>query len=150
MEINVPKSDGGKIMVGFNVDFYWYEVGSGDFLHSFFSTVAVNLENGKWGSRFPVIMNELYQGKISSRKVEKAIKEVETIKSELKNYPPSKVVWDIEYLSKLPPWGDDIDEEITDLSNYFVTSDGEDFIEVFMQALNQAKEMKKPIEIDSM
>ena len=137
-------------MVGFNVDFYWYEVGSGDFLHSFFSTVAVNLENGKWGSRFPVIMNELYQGKISSRKVEKAIKEVETIKSELKNYPPSKVVWDIEDLSKLPPWGDDIDEEITDLSNYFVTSDGEDFIEVFMQALNQAKEMKKPIEIDSM
>lgn len=137
-------------MVGFNVDFYWYEIGSGDFLHSFFSTVAVNLENGKWGSRFPIIMNELYQGKIKSRKIDKAIKEVETIKSELKNYPPSKVVWDIEDLSKLPPWGDDIDENITDLSNYFVTSDGEDFIEIFMQALNKAKEMKEPIEIDSM
>lgn len=35
-------------------------------------------------------------------------------------------------------------------TKYFVTSDGEDFIEVFMQALNKAKGMKEPIEIDSM
>ncbi len=50
--------------VGFKVKFYWYQIGHGDFLHSFFSTVAYNLENGNWGSRFPVIMNELYQGKL--------------------------------------------------------------------------------------
>ena len=47
--------------VGFTVGFYYYSIGSADFLHSFFSTVAVNLEDGKWGSRFPVLMNELYQ-----------------------------------------------------------------------------------------
>ena len=136
--------------VGLNVDFDWYEIGSGTFLFSFFSTVAVNLEGGKWGSRFPVIMNKLYHGKIETNKVDKAIKEMEMIKSELKNYPPSKVVWDIEDLSQQPPWGDEISEEITDLSNYFITSDGEDLIEVFMLALNKAKEIKKPVEIDSM
>ena len=27
------------------VGFFWYQIGSGDFLHCFFSTVAVNLEN---------------------------------------------------------------------------------------------------------
>ncbi|MFR0955253.1 MAG: Imm70 family immunity protein [Roseburia inulinivorans] len=32
--------------VGFKVKFYWYQIGHGDFLHSFFSTVAYNLENG--------------------------------------------------------------------------------------------------------
>lgn len=31
--------------VGFKVGFFWYQIGSGDFLHCFFSTVAVNLEN---------------------------------------------------------------------------------------------------------
>ena len=41
-------------MVGFKVKFYWYQIGSGDFLHAFFSTVAYNLENMKWGSRGPV------------------------------------------------------------------------------------------------
>lgn len=95
-------------------------------------------------------MNKLYHGKIETNKVDKAIKEMEMIKSELKNYPPSKVVWDIEDLSQQPPWGDEISEEITDLSNYFITSDGEDLIEVFMLALNKAKEIKKPVEIDSM
>lgn len=27
-------------MVGVKVKFYWYQIGSGDFLHAFFSTVA--------------------------------------------------------------------------------------------------------------
>ena len=37
--------------VGLTVMFYWYHVGTGDFLHSFFSTIAFNLENKKWGSK---------------------------------------------------------------------------------------------------
>ena len=57
-------------MVGFTVDYNWYTVGSGDFLHSFFSTVAYNLEDKRWGSRFPHLMNELYQGKLNSRNVD--------------------------------------------------------------------------------
>lgn len=136
--------------VGFKVDFFWYQIGSGDFLHSFFSTVAYNLEKGKWGSRFPVVMNELYQGKIDKKKIKKAIKEVEKIKKELKKYSPDEVVWDIDDLSKQPPWGSNISKDITDLSNYFVTSDGEDFINVFMDALQEAKETGESIEIESL
>lgn len=136
--------------VGFKVDFFWYQIGSGDFLHSFFSTVAYNLEKGKWGSRFPVIMNELYQGKIDNKKIDKAIKEVKIIKKELRKYSPDKVVWDIDDLSKQPPWGDNISKDITNLSNYFVTSDGEDFITIFMNALQEAKEMDTSIEIEAL
>lgn len=40
-------------------------------------------------------------------------------------------------------------EDITDLSNYFVTSEGEDFISVFLDALEKAKEIKSAIEIVS-
>lgn len=42
-------------MVGFKVKYNWYQIGAGDFLFSFFSTVAYNLENQKWGSKFSVI-----------------------------------------------------------------------------------------------
>ena len=122
--------------VGFLVKFFYYSIGSADFLHSFFSTVAVNLEGGKWGSRFPVLMNELYQGNLSVK--------------ELKSFPPEKAVWDIDDLSKQPPWGKNISEEITDLSNYFVTSEGEDFISVFFTALKESKEMNAPLEITSL
>lgn len=38
---------------------------------------------------------------------------------------------------------------IKELSNYFVTSEGEDFISVFLHALETAKEIKSAIEIVS-
>ena len=60
------------------------------------------------------------------------------IQSELREYQPDKVVWDIENLSKQPPWGTNISSDITDLSNYFVTSSGDDFITVFFHALEKA------------
>jgi uncharacterized membrane protein len=39
-----------------------FEVGSGSFLNSFFSTVGSRLEQSRWGSRFPVLQNQLFQG----------------------------------------------------------------------------------------
>lgn len=136
--------------VGFKVKFYWYQIGHGDFLHSFFSTVAYNLEGKKWGSRFPLIMNELYQGKINREDVDKAMEEWDIIRKELQTFTPDKIIWDIEDLSKQPPWGSNISKDITDLSNYFVTSDGKDFMSVFLHALEKAKEVNSDIEIKSM
>ena len=116
----------------------------------FFSTVAYNLENQEWGSRFPVIMNKLYQGKVDGENIDKAIEELSIIKEELRKFSPDKVIWDIDDLSKQPPWGENISKDITDLSNYFVTSDGEDFMMVFYRALEKAKEVNAGIEIVSM
>ena len=137
-------------MVGFKVHYYFYEVGGGDFLFSFFSTVAVNLEKGKWGSRFPCLMRGLYTGKLEPKFLKLAVAELSQIREELKAFPPQSVVWDAKDLGKRPPWGDDISEDITDLSNYFVTSSGEDFLEVLQEALVQASKETKPVEIISM
>lgn len=136
--------------VGFKVEYNWYQIGSGDFLHSFFSTVAYNLENRAWGSKFPVIMEKLYQGKIEFDDVSDALQELNRIEGELKNFPPGKAVWDIEDLSKQPPWGGRISVQITDLSNYFVTSSGEDFLTVFRHALEKAVELNTGMEIISL
>lgn len=43
-------------------------------------------------------------------------------------------LWDIKDLSAQPPWKTNISDDITNLSNYFVTSDGEDFITIFNHA----------------
>ena len=122
-------------MVGFKVKFYWYQIGQGDFLHAFFSTVAFNLENKNWGSRFPIIMNELYQGKLNNKNVDKAICELNQI---------------IDDLSKQPPWADKISDSITSLANYFVTSDGEDFLAIFSHALEKEKEIDSDLEVETM
>ncbi|AOP16109.1 hypothetical protein ACH95_22605 [Bacillus glycinifermentans] len=135
--------------VGFKVKYYWYQVGHGDFLHSFFSTVSYHLEENGWGSKYPFLLNKLYQGKLESENISKALEELEDIKEQLKNYSPSQVVWDIEDISKRPPWGDNISEEITDLSNYFVTSDGEDFIKILKSALEKGLKTNSDVYIES-
>ncbi|GAB2022987.1 hypothetical protein RyT2_20610 [Pseudolactococcus yaeyamensis] len=126
------------MVVGVKVDFLWFSIGTGDFFHSFFSTVCVNLEKGDWGSTFPIIMNDLYSGKIEVLNLEKAKKELEKLKEELQELSPKNVVWDAEDLDKMPPWGDNISDDITNLSNYFVTSDGRDLIDTLIEAVKQA------------
>ena len=136
-------------MVGFKVKYYWYQIGSGDFLFSFFSTVAYHLEDQKWGSKFPVIMDGLYQGELWSTQIPAAKHELEQIKKGLEKLPPDQIIWDIEDLSAQPPWGTDISSDITNLSNYFVTSDGEDFITIFSHALEKAEELNYGLKIVS-
>ena len=41
-------------------------------------------------------------------------------------------------------------EDITDLSNYFVTSDGEDFLTILLHALEKAKDVNEDVNIESM
>lgn len=132
-------------MISLRVGFIMYKIGTPSFLHSFFSTVAYRLENGKWGSEFPVMMNELYQGKLSYKKASAAKEELERIKKGLALFLPDKVIWDIDDLSKQPPWGNNISESITSLQNYFVTCDGRDFIEILGNSLDDAIEMKEDV-----
>ena len=67
----------------------------------------------------------------------------------LKAFIPDKVIWDIDDISKQPSWGNSISKDITNLSNYFITSDGEYFISVFFHALEKSKEVNSDIEIKS-
>lgn len=138
-----------NLAVGFRVDFLWYQVGHGGFLHSFFSTISYHLEPDGWGTRYPYLLKKLYQGKLSWEEASKALEEVENIQMQLEKYTPDKVIWDIEDLSKQPPWKDNISSEITSLSNYFVTSDGRDLIEILKKAMQDSIEEKINIEIAS-
>ena len=95
-------------------------------------------------------MNELYQGELPPEKAKKALYELKRIKKGLRKFSADKVVWDIENLSKRPPWGDNISPDITNLSNYFVTSEGEDLIEVLKLALEMSIETNHPIKIESL
>ncbi|PWI51655.1 immunity 70 family protein [Sulfoacidibacillus thermotolerans] len=125
--------------VGFLVDCFYYEVGQPDFLHSFFSSVSYNLEKNGWGSRFPKLLKQLYHDRLPYTDVPLAIEEVRVIQEELSKLSPDKVIWDIEDLTKLPPWGTDISPMVTNLENYFATPGGETFTELLLTALSVAE-----------
>ena len=136
--------------VGFLVKYYWYQVGTADFLHSFFSSIAYNLEDKKWGSRYPIIMNELYGGNLGKEHLYLALEELDIIIQQLKRCSYEKVIWDIDDLTKQPPWGKKISSEITDLSNYFITSDGENLVIVLRHAIQKAIEVGSDVNISNM
>ena len=133
--------------VGIKVGSITDEMGTSEFFHAFFSTISANLETNGWGSKFPVLLNNLYQGSLSPSEATTAINELNIIKKELEKFPPTKVVWNIEDRSKQPPWGNDISKDITSLANYFVTSTGRDVIATILEALEDANENNKSVNI---
>ncbi|MEK9199371.1 Imm70 family immunity protein [Ureibacillus sp. FSL E2-3493] len=46
-----------------------------------------------------------------------------------------------------PPWGDKISSKVTNLANYFVTTDGKTFFEVIRTAMDVAEEDKCDLNI---
>jgi 2,3-bisphosphoglycerate-dependent phosphoglycerate mutase len=124
--------------VGIEVGDSYREIGAGSFLHCFFSTISACLEPRGWASRFPVLMRQLYQGELPAGDVRTGRSELETVRRELAAHAPSAVVWDFEDRSKRPPWGDNIAPRVTNLANYFVTSDGKDLFDVLFAALDEA------------
>lgn len=125
--------------VGFRVGGIIDEIGTSDFLHAFFSTISFHLEPDGWGTRYPELMNELYQGRLEQKAADKVRNDVLEIRERLKAFPPSEVIWDIGNPAAKPPWADDISTDITDLSNFFVTSTGRDVFEVLIECLEASK-----------
>ena len=82
--------------VGFQFWNYWYKVGMGDFLFSFFSTICYNLENKEWGTRYPYLMNELYSGKLKWKNIKYAREELKEIRERLELFSIDKVIWDFD------------------------------------------------------
>ncbi|EPR66901.1 immunity 70 family protein [Cyclobacterium qasimii] len=119
-----------------------YEVGSSEFFISFFDTIEIRLTKGLFGKNYPVVLTDFYSGKISLDKLETAEKELAEIRKRLKRLKPYKVVWDKNDLARQPPWGNEISEDVTNLSNYFVPSDGRDLFEVIFRAIEMAKKEK--------
>ena len=116
------------------------EIGTSDFFNAFFSTIAGNLEPQGWGTRFPILMKTLYAGELQQSDARAALKELDEVSSELAALPAAKVIWDIEDRGKTPPWGDNIADTITDLSNYFVTSTGRDLISALREVVEELRD----------
>jgi hypothetical protein len=77
------------VAVGINVGSITDEIGSGDFLHAFFSTISANLEE-RWGSRFPVLMNGLYQGSLPAAEAEASLVELASAQAGLSQFLQSE------------------------------------------------------------
>ena len=75
---------------------------------------------------------------------------MEDVQRRLKDFSPVEVIWNAEDLTKSPPWGRNISKDISDLSNYFVTSSGDDLITVILNVFEKAEKEKVDVDILSL
>src|SRR5262245_37124627 len=117
-----------------------HEIGSADFLKGFFSTISYYLEPGGWGTRYPELMLQLYQGKLDAQQAKSALKDVNEIRKKLGSIKRAKIVWDIDDPDAESPWGASAVPANRDLSNCFITSNGRDLFDVLIECLNLLSE----------
>ncbi|SFI36636.1 MULTISPECIES: Imm70 family immunity protein [unclassified Bacillus (in: firmicutes)] len=132
-------------VVGFKVDMFFYEVGHPDLLHSFFSTMSYHTEPEGWGTKYPLLMKDLYFDKLKWKDAPEALKNIEEIREKLSEIPPSEVVWDIEDIAKRPPWEDNLPEQVTNLENYYATPRGTTFFTLLINALKDSIQDKMDV-----
>jgi hypothetical protein len=125
----------------------FWEVGSPDFLNSFFSTVSYHLEPDGLGTRFPTLGRLYNDGNLPPQFARQLKHELDEARRELGRLSPDKIIWDSDDLSAKPPWGANISPDITDLSNYFVTSDGRDLFDVFFEVISEVEDSGQALRI---
>jgi len=134
--------------VGVRVGSIVSEVGASSFFNSFFSTIKGLLEPAGAGTRFPAISIDFYDGYVPVDRINDAMVELEKIQGELAKFPPSSIIWDYDDRSKIPPWGDNINPNITSMANYFVTSAGRDLFNLLFEIFDYAKRKKMDVTIE--
>lgn len=135
--------------IGLKVHGIVTELGPGGLLHSFCSTVAVNLEKGIWGSRFPILQKNLYEGRVPADLASGLRKEVNVVREELRGLPSELAVWDISNRSEEPPWGTKVGAHVTDLSVYYVTNSQRNLLDVIAENAQFLEEVGGDLEVVS-
>jgi hypothetical protein len=116
-----------------------YGAGSSRLFESFFATIACKLENGKWGSRFPIIMKCLWDGLVEKKDFREAIKEIEVMKKEFQELPVGEVVWSFKKPTRPVPnkYGKFI---IDNAYNFYITENNHHLIDILLAALDDGVE----------
>ena len=111
--------------------------GSPAFLNSFFSTVAVRAEGERWG-RKPHSDERFHAGRVGAATAETALRRARRHSTDAVHAVPIAGGLGLRGSSRAPTLGRQSSATITSLGDYFVTSDGEDLIDVLREALGHS------------
>lgn len=122
-----------------------WTVGDDAFLHSFFSTVAYQVERDGWGSRVPTLTIDLYGGRLPAERLEAALAELALVRPKLEQLPPTARVFAYEDPNKPSPWP--VPPGAATLAACFLTANGDNLLDILQEALEAACEAGADVEI---
>ncbi|OGH96639.1 MAG: hypothetical protein A2104_05350 [Candidatus Melainabacteria bacterium GWF2_32_7] len=118
------------------------ELGSYEYLNCYFSTISTLLEDGKLGSRFPILLESLdAKTKIEPEAAEELLFELAAITEELKKYPPSSIdcgnidTEESNWMLEAP-----FDTSVDNLYDYFLNMEENNLTQTFYEFAAEAAE----------
>lgn len=110
--------------------------------------MSYHTEPEGWGTKYPLLMKNLYFDKLSWEDVEEARKNLKEIQSILQKKKPEEIIWDIEDITKRLPWeGKALPPQVVDLVTYFAREDGKTFSDLLFKAFDFSETLKHEIVI---
>ena len=121
-----------------------FNLGTEEMVNDFFTNIAYHLENKKWGSVYPIIMNEFYKGKLEQSHIGVAIDEINDIKRKLKEIDSSKIVCDqkTKTITNLI-----YKKNYKSLDDIFINVKGEKMTDQILMVLKTVRNKKVPLYI---
>lgn len=117
------------------------ELGSYEYLNCYFKTISGLLEDGKWASKFPVLLESLdAKTKIEPEAAEEMMSELNVIAEELKKFPLSKV--DCSSINEESDWMMEapFDTTVDNVYDYFLTMEENNLTQIFYEFASEAAE----------
>lgn len=125
----------------------FFKVGTPLVLHGFFCSVGYHLEPIGWGSKYPALMHELYEGQLSVKSIEKAQKELTLIREKFRGLCVDEVVFDMEAGPGEGVNSEQLNAKAKNLEEFFLTQDKENFLDLLEKALESAKKQGEALVI---
>ncbi|MEA1880586.1 MAG: Imm70 family immunity protein [Campylobacterota bacterium] len=140
--------------IGFLVYTSWTEFGYSETLYSWFSTICYRLEDGEWGSRFPVVMNDLYYNEengVGYDKLETFKEEIKIIKSKFSKLTPNEAIWSLEDNNlKIPNNMPNINYDAKSLVNFYIkTNSNKNIFDIIYRKIESMEYNKRSCRIVS-
>ena len=122
-------------------------LGSQRIVNALGASIVYRLEPSNSAQRFPLLLTELWNGRLAAGRAAAALAELETATRELSALPPDRAVWSVSDLRRRDDSSEPVDHAARSLADYFVAPDGRPLLTLLREALQQAQLQGQPLTV---
>ncbi len=126
-----------------------FDLGPPLIIEGLFATIRYRLEPGGRGTRYPIVMNRLYGGRMAPLDADATSKELHEIDTGLAHLAPDRVVWSISDLRRRDDSGFAVNHAAGTARDYFIAGDGRPLPPLILEAVQLSRDRNEPLVLSS-
>jgi len=120
-----------------------------EIVEALFATISYRLEPGGRGTRFPIVMNSLFAGRLDSRDAGAALIEIGHIEAGLRELTIDRVVWSLTDLRRFDDSSLPVNHSAASVYEYFAAEDGRPLLAHIRESIERSMSIGKGVTFHS-